>query len=55
MSICRQAFLPRRRHHELFFPEYNQSIGLAVYPDTKNIDDTNGYWCMHLLYLDEVE
>lgn len=33
-------------YHELFFPEYNQSIGLAVYPDARNIDDTNGYWCM---------
>ena len=31
-------------YHELFFPEYNQSVGLAVHPDAPAGPD--GYWCM---------
>ena len=31
-------------YHELFFPEYNQSVGLAVHPDAPAGSD--GYWCM---------
>lgn len=33
-------------YHELFFPEYGQYIGLAVYPDVQEAADTNRYWCM---------